>query len=121
MVTNQPRRAAHVKPFNDGFARFWARLLVVIGLVIVVLGLLLAAVTVLVETPWRTITGQVMLERTLVALFLVISGIVAGAPFIVFGELLLIFIDQRRLLASINRRLRGRRSARSRPPRLGPG
>ena len=109
-----------MKPFNDGFARFWARLLVVIGVVIVVLGLLLAAVALLVETPWRTITGQVMLERTLVALFLVISGIVAGAPFIVFGQLLLIFIDQRRLLASINRRLRARRRVPSRPPPPGP-
>ena len=35
-----------------------------------------------------------------------VSGVLAGAPFIVSGQLLLIFLDQRRLLAAIHRRLR---------------
>lgn len=91
---------------SDRFTRFWARLLIVIGLVIVVAGLLLAAVALVIEMPWRSITGQVVLERVLVAAFLMLSGILAGAPFIVFGQLLLIFLDQRRLLAAIHRRLR---------------
>ena len=86
--------------------RLWARLLVVIGLAIVALGVILAIVALVIETPWRTITGQVVLERIIVAVFLAGSGILAGAPFIVFGQLLLIFLDQRRLLAAINRRLR---------------
>ena len=86
--------------------RLWARLLVVIGLVIVALGAILAIIALVIETPWRTITGQVVLERVIVAVFLAVSGILAGAPFIVFGQLLLIFLDQRRLLAAINRRLR---------------
>ncbi len=90
---------------SDRFTRFWARLLVVIGLVIVVLGLGLAVVALVIETPWGSLTGQVMLERVFVAVFLVFSGIIAGAPFIVFGQLLLIFLDQRRLLARILRRL----------------
>ena len=91
---------------NEAFTRFWARLLVIMGLAIVVLGVLLAVVALVIETPWASITGQVMLERVLVSAFLVISGVLGGAPFIVLGQLLLIFLDQRRLLISIKRRLR---------------
>ena len=93
---------------SERFTRFWARLLVVIGLVIVIVGVGLAIVALIIETPWASVTGQVFLERVLVAVFLVLSGIVAGAPFIVFGQLLLILLDQRRLLSAINRRLRRR-------------
>jgi hypothetical protein len=91
---------------SDRFTRLFASVLVVIGLVIVAVGALLAVVALVIETPWASVTGQVMLERVLVAVFLVVSGILAGAPFIVFGQLLLIFLDQRRLLAAIHRRLR---------------
>ena len=91
---------------GDRVTRLWARLLVVIGVVIVALGVMLAIIALVIETPWRTITGQVVLERIIVAIFLSGSGVLAGAPFIVFGQLLLIFLDQRRLLASIHRRLR---------------
>jgi len=78
------------------------------GVVIVVLGVLLAMVALFVEMPWGSITGQAVLERMFVALSLVVSGILAGSPFIVAGQLLLIFLDQRRLLARIYRRLRRR-------------
>jgi hypothetical protein len=88
--------------------RLWARLLVVIGVVIVALGVILAIVALVIETPWRTVTGQVVLERVIVAVFLAGSGVLAGAPFIVFGQGLLIILDQRRLLAAIHRRLRRR-------------
>jgi hypothetical protein len=94
---------------SDRFTRFWARLLIVMGTVVVVLGVLLAIVALVVEMPWGSITGQAVLERAFVALSLVLSGVLAGSPFIVFGELLLIFLDQRRLLAGIHRRLRRRR------------
>ena len=90
---------------NDRLTRVWARLLVVIGVVIVVLGALLAVVALVVEMPWASVTGQAVLERAIVALSLVLSGILAGSPFIVFGQLLLIFLDQRRLLAAIHDRL----------------
>jgi len=98
---------------NDRFTRFWARVLVVMGVVLVVLGVLLALVALVVEMPWGSITGQAVLERVLVAISLVASGVIAGSPFIVFGQLLLIFLDQRRLLAAINRRLRRRPPRRS--------
>ena len=93
---------------NDRLTRLWARLLVIMGVVIVVLGVLLAMVALFVEMPWGSITGQAVLERMFVALSLVVSGILAGSPFIVAGQLLLIFLDQRRLLARIHRQLRRR-------------
>jgi hypothetical protein len=93
---------------SDRFTRFWARLLFVMGIVIVVVGVLLALVALFVEMPWGSITGQAVLERAFVAFSLVVSGVLAGSPFIVFGQLLLIFLDQRRLLAAIHRRLRQR-------------
>ena len=94
--------------------RLWARFLVVVGIIIVALGVLLAAVALVIETPWRTVTGQVVLERILVAFVLASSGVVAGAPFIVAGQVLLIGLAQRRVLRKIYRRLgRGRDKGKS--------
>ena len=98
---------------NERFTRFWARLLVIVGIVVVVVGVLLAVVALLVEMPWGSITGQAVFERAFVALSLLFSGILAGSPFIVAGQLLLILLEQRRLLASIRRQLRRRGAPRS--------
>ena len=94
------------------FAAFWAAVLVIMGLLLIAGGVLLAVVAVTLDMPWGTLTGQAVLERALAAVLLVISGVVAGAPFIVLGEMLRIFIElrriadrQRRLLARIARRL----------------
>jgi hypothetical protein len=87
------------------FAAFWATILVAIGLVLVVGGLLLAAAAVTLDMPWGSLTGQAVLERILAAVLLVISGVLAGAPFIALGEMLRLFIDQRRLLARQRRLL----------------
>jgi hypothetical protein len=88
------------------FTRAWARLLVVVGIVTIVAGFVSAGIA-LVTEDWRQgVTGtQAALERAAVVGFLIISGFLAGSPFIVFGQLLGIFLDQRRLLARIARRL----------------
>ncbi|HEX9822105.1 MAG TPA: hypothetical protein VGD07_21100 [Methylomirabilota bacterium] len=94
------------------FAAFWATVLVVIGMLLAVGGVLLAVAAVALDMPWGRLTGQAVLERSLAAALLVISGILAGAPFIVLGEMMRLFIEQRRiigrqrrLLARIARRL----------------
>jgi len=46
-------------------------------------------------------------ERTLVAFVLIASGILAGGPFIVLGQMMRIFLDQRELIERIERRLEG--------------
>jgi hypothetical protein len=87
------------------FAAFWATVLVVIGLLLVVGGVLLAAAAVTLDMPWGSLTGQAVLERVLAAILLVISGVLAGAPFIVLGEMTRLFIDMRRILARQRRLL----------------
>jgi hypothetical protein len=94
------------------FPRFWAGVLVIIGMVLIVGGLLLAVAAVTLDMPWGSLTGQAVLERILAAVLLAVSGVLAGAPFIVLGELLRLFVEQRRiaerqrrLLARIARRM----------------
>jgi hypothetical protein len=58
--------------------------------------------------PWGSITGQAVIERIVVAFFLIVSGILAGAPFIVLGQMVLIELAQYRALRAIARRLRRR-------------
>jgi hypothetical protein len=103
------------------FATFWATALVVLGMLLVVGGVLFAAAAVALDMPWGRLTGQAVLERALAAALLMISGVLAGAPFIVLGEMLRLFIEQRRiigrqrrLLARIARRLD--EAADQRPP-----
>jgi hypothetical protein len=88
------------------FAAFWASVLVVIGLLLVVGGLLLAAAAVTLDMPWGGLTGRAVLERMLAAVLLVISGVLAGGPFIVLGEMMRLFIEQRRTLERQRRLLR---------------
>jgi hypothetical protein len=80
------------------FAAFWAAVLVVLGLLLVVGGVLLAAAAVTLDMPWGSLTGQAVLERVLAAVVLAISGVLAGAPFIALGEMMRLFIAQRRIL-----------------------
>jgi hypothetical protein len=80
------------------FAAFWATVLVVLGLLLVVGGVLLAAAAVTLDMPWGSLTGQAVLERILAAIVLAISGVLAGAPFIVLGEMMKLFIDQQRII-----------------------
>src|SRR4030095_13926906 len=77
------------------FAAFWATVLVVIGLLLVVGGVRLAGAAVTLDMPWGSLTGQAVLERMLAAILLVISGLLAGAPFIALGEMMRLFIHMR--------------------------
>jgi len=80
------------------FAAFWASTLVILGLLLVVGGVLLGAAAVTLDMPWGSLTGQAVLERILAAVVLAISGVLAGAPFIALGEMMRLFIAQRRIL-----------------------
>jgi hypothetical protein len=65
--------------------------------------------------PWGRLTGQAVLERAVAAILLVISGLLAGAPFIVLGEMMHVFLHQRRILAR-QRRLLARLARRPAEP-----
>ena len=94
------------------FAAFWATVLIVLGLLLVVGGVLFAAAAVALDMPWGSLTGQAVLERALAAVVLVISGLLAGAPFIVLGEMMRVFLDLR-LLARRQQRLLRRMARRA--------
>jgi hypothetical protein len=90
---------------NPRFTRFWARILVAVGLALAASGVFLAAVALVIDMPWGSITGHAVAEVTLVAFFLAVSGILAGVPFIVLGQVVLVFLDMHSLLARIVGRL----------------
>jgi hypothetical protein len=80
------------------FAAFWGTALVIMGMLLAIGGLLLAVAAVTLDMPWGRLTGQAVLERAVAAALLAISGVLAGGPFIVLGELVRLFIEQRRIL-----------------------
>ena len=95
--------------------RGWARLFVVFWFFAIGLGFVLAGVALFTEEWRQGVTGpQAALERGAVVGFLIMSGFLAGSPFVVFGQLLNIFLDQRTLLARIHRLLRRRAEPRER-------
>ena len=59
---------------NPSFTRFWARILVAVGLALAASGVFLAAVALVIDMPWGSITGHAVAEVTLVAFFLAVSG-----------------------------------------------
>ena len=88
------------------FTRIWARVMVAVGVVFIALGVVLAGVALFTEEWRQSITGpQGAFERAVVVGGLMVSGFLAGSPFIVFGQLLAIFLEQRMLLARIHRKL----------------
>lgn len=88
------------------FAAFWATVLIVLGMLLVIGGVVFAAAAIALDMPWGSLTGQAVLERALAAVVLVISGLLAGAPFIVLGEMMRLFLDLRRVAQRQHRLLR---------------
>jgi hypothetical protein len=103
------------------FTTFWASGLVGLGFAFAVVGVVGAGLLMLlpadipVPPPW---------SRPLAAAVLLVGGLVIAAPLVLTGQLVQIFLDQRRLLGRIHRRLLRfedeRESERTRPIR-GPG
>jgi|SRR5215470_11477578 len=93
------------------FTRVWAMVLTMIGYTAFVLGFVAAGVVV-VAGP-QIVPGAPGFERPAMRAALTVAcllgGVVVGAPFIVVGQLLDAFLDQRVLLARIHRRLQPRR------------
>lgn len=103
------------------FTALWASVLVGLGFAFAAVGLVGAALLILFQTelpvppPW---------SRPLMAGVVLVGGLVIAAPLVLAGQLVQIFLDQRRLLAGILRSLRRfedeRETERTHPMR-GPG
>jgi hypothetical protein len=84
------------------FTRFWSSVLVGLGVGVMALGAVSAGLLLLlpdripVPLPW---------PRLLAVAVAVAGGLLAGAPLILAGQLVQIFLDQRRLLGRVHRRL----------------
>ena len=84
------------------FTHFWASVLVGLGVGVMATGAISAGLLLLlpdripVPYPW---------SRLLAAAVLVVGSLLMGAPLILTGQLVQIFLDQRRLLGRIHHRL----------------
>lgn len=89
-------------PTRYRLTQFWASVLVGLGFAVLVVGLLGGGLLVLLQNeipipaPW---------SRPLVAAIAAVGGLILSAPLILAGQLVQIFLDQRRLLGRIHRRL----------------
>ncbi len=101
---------------NASFTTAWAHTLTVIGTVVIVLGVLFAILVVLFAPasaldPFggaaaRHVFGlppasapESVVVRVLAGCTVVLAGLVVGGPMVVSGQLILVFLEQRALLA----------------------
>jgi hypothetical protein len=91
------------------FTRFWAELSIGFGYLLITLGVLLGGVGVFWAAASYPVPDVPVLTRVGVLGVAGLSmglGVILGGPFIVAGQCLLVFLEQRRLLARIARRMR---------------
>ena len=85
------------------FTRFWASVLIGLGVGVMMLGVASAGLLLLLPDLIPVPYGR---PRVLTVAVAVAGGFVVGAPLIVTGQLVQVVLDQRRLLTGIHRRLR---------------
>jgi heme exporter protein D len=84
------------------FTRFWASVLVGLGVGVMVLGIAGAGLLLFLPEQVPLPYGRSPILAAAVALAV---GLLVGAPLVLVGQLVQVFLDQRRLLARIHRRL----------------
>jgi len=93
------------------FTAEWARLLIALGYTLMAISVL-AGITLFAFDPAGLLAHLPLRQKAvahwLALVFLPLIGLLLGAPLIVSGQLIQIFLDQRRLLGRIARRLRQR-------------
>ena len=90
-----------------GFTRAWAKGSIAVGIGFIILGLLASAAVLVFGLTRFSVPAVFEAQTLVVAIACVGFGFVLGAPEIIAGQLILIFVDQRDLLARIHRCLRG--------------
>lgn len=92
---------------KHGLARVWARLVVTLSVCLLLTGIVAAAGVLFFDWRWAGLPELTQDARLLAAALLVLAGILLATPGILVGEIVLILLAQRRLLARIDRQLRG--------------
>ena len=92
---------------SERVSRGWALLLIANGYAFVTLGVTAAVLTWLVpgDLGRQLPSANIVLVKLGASVAFVLVGLLLGAPFVVAGELIRVMLDQRRLLARIDRRL----------------
>ena len=85
------------------FTQFWASVLVTLGFAVLAIGIVSAGLLVLLGTR---IPVPYSWPRPLAAAVAIVGSLLVAAPLILSGQLVQIFLEQRRLLGRIHRRLR---------------
>lgn len=91
---------------RHGLARVWARLVVTLSVCVLLAGLVGGGAALFFDWRWAGLSEPTQDARLLAAALLVLGGILVATPGIIIGELVLILLAQRRLLARIDRHLR---------------
>jgi hypothetical protein len=94
---------------QDRFTTFWAELSIGFGYLLITLGVLVGGLGVFLVAasyPVPDIPALARVGFVGAAVLAMALGVLLGGPFIVAGQCLLVFLEQRRLLARIARRLR---------------
>ena len=110
------RRAARYR-----FTLFWASVLVGLGVGVMAIGVVAGGLLVLL--PGR-VPIPYALPDVLASAVVLVCGFLVGAPLVLTGQLVQVFLDQRQLLANIQRSLRrweDEREAERDHPMRGPG
>jgi hypothetical protein len=85
------------------FTLFWASVLVDLGVGVIAMGVVCAGLLLLLSDQ---IPVPDSWPRLLAAAVAVVGGLLMGAPLILIGQLVQVFLEQRRLLGRIHHRLR---------------
>ncbi len=88
------------------FTAGWSQLLVALGMTVIVLSIVAAAIVAFVPLPW-TATAPGTVERSMVAVGILGGGVILGASLIVTGQLLLAFLNVRENLERLTHRFAG--------------
>jgi hypothetical protein len=88
------------------FARAWARVEILLGVLVILVGLGLAAVALRIdpEAPLAALAGG--RGRVITAVAAGLAGLVVGGPLVVIGQLTLVVIEMRDRVARMDRRAR---------------
>jgi len=103
------------------FTAFWASVLVSLGFTFAVVGVVGAGLLMLLQSE---IPVPPAWSRPVAASVVLLGGLVIAAPLVLTGQLLQIFLDQRRLLRLIHRsllRFEDERESERAQPMRGPG
>ena len=86
---------------NARVAQLSGQIATFLGFGFVVFGLLLTLFVLVVDVPWRHLTGTALLEQTITAVLLSLMGLLTGVPFIILGQIMLVLVRQNHLLERI--------------------